>query len=266
MKSRTLAIGDIHGNAKALRQVLDLAKVTDSDTVIQLGDVADGWSEVPECVDILLSLNNLIPLRGNHDVWCYDWFKFGSSHHIWTSQGGQATIDAYIRTGKLTDKEHRWFWENQKDWYIDDQNRLFIHAGWDYTYIPPEEHVTNLSPIEKFKHQAGKSVHSYGQNVLGTTAKQCHWDRDIYKGAQSGAVKNSTTDKPTGFRALEIFNEVYIGHTATRDHKPHNCLNLWNLDTGAGWHGRLTIMDIDSKEYWQSDLCGELYPEEKGRR
>ena len=35
--------------------------------------------------------------------------------------------------------------------------------------------------------------------------------------------------------------------------------NVWNLDTGAGWSGKLTIMDVNSKEYWQADLTPDLY-------
>lgn len=264
--SRTLVIGDIHGNFKGLQQVLNRCQWQPDDTIIQLGDVADGWSETPECVELLLSLDNLVSIRGNHDVWTYDWFEKGTAHHIWTSQGGQPTIDAYVRTGKLQDKEHKKFWRNQKDWYIDDKNRLFIHAGWDYTYVPPETHVGKISDEKLFELQAGKPVSSFGKNVLGSISKECHWTRDVYFGAQSGAVINKATGEPTGFKALNRFNEVYIGHTATKNHLPHNCLNLWNLDTGAGWHGKLTIMDIDTKEYWQSDLCEELYPDEKGRR
>ena len=30
--------------------------------------------------------------------------------------------------------------------------------------------------------------------------------------------------------------------------------NVWNLDTGAGYGYKLTIMDIDTKQYWQSDV------------
>ena len=32
------------------------------------------------------------------------------------------------------------------------------------------------------------------------------------------------------------------------------------IDTGAGWEGRLTIMDIETKQFWQSDLVTDLYP------
>ena len=36
------------------------------------------------------------------------------------------------------------------------------------------------------------------------------------------------------------------------------------LDTGAAFTGRLSALNIDSKEFWQSDVLQELYPHEKG--
>ena len=41
--------------------------------------------------------------------------------------------------------------------------------------------------------------------------------------------------------------------------------NIFNLDTGAGWDGKLTIMDIDTLRYWQSDNVKTLYKDERGR-
>jgi serine/threonine protein phosphatase 1 len=40
---------------------------------------------------------------------------------------------------------------------------------------------------------------------------------------------------------------------------------VWNIDTGAAFYGPLTILDVDSKEYWQSEPLPQLYPNEKGR-
>ena len=37
------------------------------------------------------------------------------------------------------------------------------------------------------------------------------------------------------------------------------------MDTGACYTGPLTIMDIDSKEVFQSDECRQLYPDHPGR-
>ena len=239
---RTLVVGDIHGANKALLQVLERCNFDyENDTLISLGDIADGWSETPECVDTLLNIKNLISIRGNHDVWCYDWFKYGDRPMIWTQQGGQATIDAYIRTNKLIDPAHRTFWENQQDWYIDENNNLFIHAGFAY-YLEGD-----------FEKQASYKVNA------GSIARECHWDRDLLTGAISAEKTKNT------FKATEQFNKVFVGHTAMRSMLPEKFVNLWNLDSGAGWHGKLTLMDIDTEEYWQSDLVKDLYPNEKGR-
>lgn len=67
---------------------------------------------------------------------------------------------------------------------------------------------------------------------------------------------------------LGLYNEIYIGHTPTTNYgeiEPMNSLSLWNIDTGSAFTGKLTIMDIDTKQYWQSDSLTELYPNEKGR-
>ena len=251
---RTFVLGDLHGNAKGLQQLLDAVEFDyDNDTLIQLGDIADGWSETSECVDILLKVKNLISIRGNHDVWVHDWFIHGDQPMLWTQQGGKATIDSYIRTGKLKDPKHKEFWLNQKDWYIDEQNRLFIHAGWDYKMKPEELEVGSVSDRTLFELQA-----SYRVNA-GSIAKECHWDRSLLMGAMSSRLSQSP------FKATSQFKEVYLGHTATKDHSVHQFGNLWNMDSGSGWYGRLSIMDIDTKEITYAGYSKDLYPNEKGR-
>jgi serine/threonine protein phosphatase 1 len=64
------------------------------------------------------------------------------------------------------------------------------------------------------------------------------------------------------------YKEVFIGHTPTigkGTSKPMNIGNVWNVDTGAAFYGPVTIMNIDTHEYQQSDYVFRLYPEEKGR-
>jgi serine/threonine protein phosphatase 1 len=55
------------------------------------------------------------------------------------------------------------------------------------------------------------------------------------------------------------FREIFIGHTPTMNwdtDKPMRAVNIFNIDTGARHGGRLTIMDVRTKQYWQSDLVG----------
>jgi serine/threonine protein phosphatase 1 len=238
---KTFIIGDIHGANKALEQCLERSGFDrEQDLLIQLGDVADGWSQTPECVETLLSIPNRICIRGNHDVWCWNWFTWGQKPIMWTEQGGNATIDSYISTGKLIDKAHRDFWDNQVDYYIDDDNNLFVHAGFDLTY--------------GFEWSKTASVGI-------PRASELHWSRDC-------AEFNTKSWGKRAIGHLDQFKEIFIGHTShktTRFNYPGKH-NIWNIDTGAGWNGKLTIMDVHTKEYWQSDPTSLLYPDERGRK
>lgn len=232
---RQFAIGDIHGAYKALIQCLQRCEFNkEYDQLISLGDVADGWSQVTECVEELLTIQNLISIRGNHDVWCWNWFTNGQSPTMWVQQGGKATIKAYIDSEKLTDTIHRNFWNNQIDYYIDDQNRLFVHGGFN--------------PYDGWQVSLSRSV-----NI--PRAKEIHWDRELWE--LPDKISPSIQDN------LNIFKEIYIGHSAHIQNL--NKHNIWNLDTGAGWDGKLTIMDINTKKVYQSDIVKTLYPNELGR-
>jgi serine/threonine protein phosphatase 1 len=125
-------MGDIHGAHKALIQCLERSGFdNEKDTLIQLGDVADGWPEVPECVETLLGIKNLIAIRGNYDMWTRQWLEYGERHRVWVQQGGQATLDAYVRTGKVADERHRQFFINQCTYFYDEAaNRVFVHGGF----------------------------------------------------------------------------------------------------------------------------------------
>jgi serine/threonine protein phosphatase 1 len=67
---------------------------------------------------------------------------------------------------------------------------------------------------------------------------------------------------------VEEFERVFIGHTSCFRLDKGNPVwagGVINLDTGAGWNGVLTIMDVDTEEYWQSDNVRKLYPNTVGR-
>src|SRR5690606_16022165 len=63
-------------------------------------------------------------------------------------------------------------------------------------------------------------------------------------------------------------NRIFIGHTPTirqNSSLPINISNVWNMDTGACFDGRLSIMNLDTQEIYQSEVVRKLYPKEKGR-
>jgi serine/threonine protein phosphatase 1 len=241
---RTLAIGDIHGGFKALLQVLKRAKVTTTDTLIFMGDYVDGWSEAAELVEFLIDLNKkqkCIFIRGNHDVWCHEWLIDGHVNDVWYRHGGKETIESYERVS--FDKEaHIDFYKNLQNYRLDAKNRLFLLAGF-----------TSISGVEK---------EFYQQNFYS--------DRTLIETAVLAKKKELENSKQTSHESgrLSLYNEIYIGHTPTIRYgysAPMKALNLWNIDTGAAFTGKLSILDIDTKEFWQSEPLPTLYPDEKGR-
>ena len=240
--NRTLVIGDIHGSYKALQQIMGRAGVTQNDRLIFLGDYVDGWGQSPEVVDYLIkfkSNHNCIFMRGNHDDLLLNWLKTGQYTEEWFTHGGELTTSVY---SALTDEKrqlHILFLESLEDYFIDDDNRLFIHAGF-----------TNLNGVK----------HEYFTRMF-------YWERTLWETALA-LDKSIGHNHPHYPKRFTLYKEIFIGHTpVTRIGKtvPVNMANVWNVDTGAAFRGPLTIMDADTKEYWQSDPVHELYPEENGR-
>lgn len=262
-KGKVFVMGDIHGAYKALLQCFERSGFDyENDTLIQVGDVADGWSEVYECVEELLKVKNLIALKGNHDDWFNDFIVHGI-HPVSWSQGGFGTAISYLRqidkedliqpkmTGFVTalnpddiPPTHQRFFRNQHLYYIDDKNRCFVHGGFN-------RHM-------KFR---GQLAYTY------------YWDRDLWFSALSfNATEKSLVMKDDEFggkfKMKDKFLEVFIGHTDTNNWKTDSYMkaaNIYNLDCGAGWSGRLCMMNVDTKEAFYSDNVQKLYPNEKGR-
>ncbi|SIS91629.1 serine/threonine protein phosphatase 1 [Chryseobacterium ureilyticum] len=240
--SRTLAIGDIHGGFKALQQAFERAEVTEKDKLIFLGDYVDGWSESSQIIEFLIEISEkqeCIFIKGNHDVWCEDWLSFEQGPDIWLFNGGKSTVESYKDYSLEELENHLVFFQRMKPYHIDEQNRLFIHAGYSSMHGPEKE--------------------VYSSNY--------RWDRTLWETAvamDSKLQKNSELYP----KRLLLYSEIFIGHTPTLDigmTTPANKANIWNLDTGAAFTGALSVMDIDTKEFWQSDPLPSLYPDEKGR-
>lgn len=239
---RTLVFGDLHGGLQALRQLLRRANISKADHLIFLGDYVDGWSEAFETVEFLIQLgqsHHCTFIRGNHDELCKEWLISGEAKDQWLIHGGEATRKSYSKVSKASRHRHIAFFESLENYRLDNDNRLFLHAGF-----------TNLKGID----------FEYFPAMF-------YWDRTLWELAKSvtKALKMEDPDFPN---RLKIYNEIYIGHTPlskTEVVLPQLRACVWNMDTGAAFKGALSAMDIDTKEVFQSDAVQELYPKEKGR-
>ncbi|MCL6294051.1 metallophosphoesterase family protein [Jejuia spongiicola] len=239
---KTFAIGDIHGGLKALIQLLNKLEVKDEDTLIFVGDYVDGWSESAQVIQFLIELSekiNCVFIKGNHDVWCENWLKNDEVNPTWYMHGGKETIDSYEGFSEDKKKKHLAFFENMPLYFIDNENRLFVHAGFT-------------------------SMHGVKKEVFKASL---YFDRTLFEMALT-MDKRIEKDSELYPKRLKHYNEIYIGHTPTINFNvdiPMQAVNIWNIDTGAAFTGKLSAINIITKEFFQSDDLPSLYPNEKGR-
>jgi hypothetical protein len=198
----------------------------------------DEYRGVVWCITTPLS-NFMVRQGGTHfftgNCWAREWYNYGyedprDGFHdwnipVWIHQGGSATIESYEGEWENIPKSHIEFMNSGVYYYIDDQNNLFVHGG-----LNPHKPIEQQKPYDLM------------------------WDRDIIEFARENVIPN--------------YNLVFIGHTTVAhamcripgtkiefthdDFVPLRFNNLIMRDTGGGWDGQISLMNVDTLEYWQS--------------
>jgi len=235
---RTFVCGDLHGNFKALKEVLSKASFDpENDTLITLGDYIDGGPhiEVQELLEFLLDLPNWIGVIGNHDYWMLETIEAGWESIMddeWLVHGGEHTLkslgveyeqqdDRYKLLNRPSEKVFEFF-KRLEYYHIDRKSNLLVHAGYD--------HIKNDITSHNFE----------SLDILYCTI----WDREFWENAHS-------------FKT-DIYKNVFIGHSWSLEY-PMLRGQVWNLDSGAGHYGKLSLMEIDSTRIWKSSRTATLY-------
>lgn len=231
---RTFVITDIHGASNSFKDVLKQANFDyEKDRLINLGDTFDRGYDPVACVREMMKMKNLVYILGNHDAWTLKYLKGEfdvttgpyyayEEHRAWWTQGGAETFECLTRYGgKDIEEEMGHFLCNSERYYIDG-DRLFTHAG--------------ILPGTKVEHNSDFML---------------QWDRELVE-----TLLFPVGDLPE--RIIPEYSEVFIGHTPTVLLAKHKCevplklSNVWLCDTGALYKGKLSIMNVDTKEVFQA--------------
>lgn len=240
--SRTFVIGDIHGALRALQQLIAKIKPSTDDTLIFLGDYVDGWPDSAQVIDFLIGLEQqykCIFIKGNHDILCESWLQGRLIKTDWVLKKGKSTMESYQGLGHEMKQKHIDFFSRLSLFHIDQQNRLYVHAG--------------------FKNNDGPRLESPDTNL---TVDRSLWELALTMDKRVNAYPGLYPKR------LQLFSQIFIGHTPTLLNDmstPMNACNVWNLDTGAGYYGKLSALEIHSLQVLQSDAVTELYPEHCGK-
>ncbi len=236
---KTFFSTDWHGEYHKARKALFLAGFDyNKDRLVFGGDYSDRGSKSFECMELLLSIKNLVYIRGNHCECILDMFT-KNRVDLW-KYGQKQTLISYINNSdKYRDSKYSEFVRekmsgvipevptnlapithinlltNSLHYFIDEDNRFYVHAGY----------LTNLkeTPLEE-------------QTGIMT------WDRQYVNN-----IINLNSFDPN-------FKEVFLGHTPVQHldetDRVKNVNNLWLCDTGSGKFSNapVTVINVKTKE------------------
>jgi serine/threonine protein phosphatase 1 len=213
MKGRLLAIGDIHGCNRKLKQLLDRIKIDPhADSLVFIGDYLDRGPEVRGVVDTLCDLKedcrNVICLRGNHEDMFLNYYLEGQDEELFLYNGGLSTLSSYgltltdARAGAGFPENHLRFFTSLPLFY-ETQEYLFVHAG--------------LRP---------------GRPLAAQSPDDLLW------------IRREFIDSEYDFGKTVVF-----GHTPL--YEPLIEKNKIGIDTGAVYGGSLTCIELPSLKIYQ---------------
>jgi serine/threonine protein phosphatase 1 len=216
---RIYAVGDIHGCAAMLREMLSKIAADSAGAkarLVFLGDYVDRGPDSRAVVDLLVALRAERPdtvfLKGNHERAMLDFIADPELNEEWLHWGGDKTLESYgvddvwMRDPRKIAQElreklpaaHRAFLESLELWRAFG-DYLFVHAG----FRP-------------------------GVPLAEQKEEDCLWIRGEFHNA------------PPDLRPSEV---VVHGHHPVR--RPHDAGWRINVDTGAVWSGALTAVALE---------------------
>ncbi|WP_417447082.1 metallophosphoesterase [Kangiella sp.] len=210
---RDFVVGDLHGEAEKLNELLCMARFDwDSDRIFSAGDLVDR-GPLSLRMALMTRQQGFIAVRGNHDQWCID-------------AGLEGDAPGHINNGG------DWFYELnvlERSMVARLLNKLpvalsFIGpCGKKYGLVHAE------CPHHDWTHFEEILCGEWGNNVCAHFASKAIWSRKRYQQLDASLVRN--------------VEAVFVGHTRVDQVKTLG--NVCYLDTGACFEGgRLTMIEL----------------------
>ncbi len=181
MKTRTFAIGDIHGCFDSFHKLVEhKIELKKNEKLILLGDYIDRGAQSKAVIDYIMGLRNrgfdITPLMGNHESMLLDAFDNNMFLAQWIINGATETLKSFrINSINELDQTYIDFFRSLK-FYHSFENFLFVHAGFNDRADNPFEDKYQMiwECQEKYMHPAfiGKTIIHGHRPVTVTTCKE----------------------------------------------------------------------------------------------
>lgn len=220
------AIGDVHGCAAELENLLRKLEITPETLVVFLGDYVDRGHDSRRTIDIVLELKSrceVVALMGNHEAMFLDFLERPESvgAGLFILNGGATTLANYSEPGTGSFEiphAHLEFLKSLK-LFFQTETHFFVHAG-----VPLKKKLKDLDVV---------------------------LDREVFLWTRGPFL---TTNENWG-------KVVIHGHTPSEE--PERKSNRINVDTGCVFGGALTAYDLVADKFISVDRAqpGEVEPQ-----
>ncbi len=218
-KGSIFAIGDIHGCATELKELINKLPLTDDSEIVFLGDYVDRGPHSNEVIQTIIDLkqtHNVTALLGNHESMMIEFFKDPSSSlaGFFILNGGSATLASYVTHGNdyIVPDSHMEFLKELKLFH-ETEDYFFVHAG------VPDVKLKQMVP-EIYYNELLWIRHTFLESSFP-------WEKIIVH-----------------------------GHTPSVDVEIKK--NRINLDTGCVFNGALSAIELPSNKIYQVQAKQEI--------
>lgn len=247
--ARRLIVGDIHAQFELLEEVLAKACFNpEEDILYSVGDLCDRGRKAVSTLRYLMSLKNFRPVLGNHDLYLEYYLFTGSAEYAWlkkeNGKGTKASVDLWFRGDERL---------RLKSWLASipvirmEKDFIIMHGGIPFS-MSESKLIKIAMPRRPFPLL-------YSSDDIDSTLEKFCSDRNYIKSAMREAGFATDMRIDDFVPPLKTRRTIFVGHTPTPDGKPFvfEKYHIVAIDTGAGsGEGPLTVMDMDSLEYWQA--------------
>ena len=234
---RVWVIGDVHGHADALENLISELDPNPGDRIVLMGDLIDRGPDSRMVIRIAKERADTFVIRGNHEDWALNGIEDqGGKTWVpsldWMMAGGKQCLDSYTNSeGELNSDD----WSQDLKWMMTIPHCLIldrwvlVHAGLEPGVPLENQEPRQLMWIRDEFHSATKPIDPRRAVVFG------HSITHVVLGKTAGDIATSET-------ALEDGRPLWFG------------IDTGACDSKSGW---LTAMDLGSGELVQAKDDGE---------
>ena len=227
MSELTYAVGDVHGCAQLLQDLMEKIEIHAngrSYELVFLGDYIDKGPDTAATLDIVMRLSaatstgRVICLKGNHEADLLASLDDDRALRKWLGMGGARVLEEYGASSPDRLPKEVLAWLSRLTMFHEDAHRYFVHAGLDPAF--PRERQTDRARLT-MRGDFLAHEHDFGRHIIHGHTPQLSGKPDrrrfrtnidtaaFITGALTAAILKREEGRPVDFLQTDAFGGAH---------------------------------------------------------